>query len=54
MTAFITGVIAAIGIAYGSYFLLTERPDLVEAYVPFLEVHGSASDKFSSPNVRLD
>lgn len=53
MTAFLTGVVTAIGIAFGAHFVLTERPDLVERYVPFIEVPGTAANKFSSPNVRL-
>lgn len=53
MTSFLTGVLVAVGIAYGAHFVLTERPDLVERYVPFIEVKGSAAENFSSPNVRL-
>lgn len=53
MSSMFVGFLAAAGIAYGSHFLLTERPDLVEKYVPFLEVYGPASDQHTSPNVRL-
>jgi len=53
MTAFILGTVAAVGIAFGSHFLLTERPDLIEPFVPWIVEAGSSAEKFSSPNVRL-
>lgn len=53
MMAFILGAVAAVGIAFGSHFILTERPDLIAPYVPWITETGSSADKFSSPNVRL-
>lgn len=53
MSAMFAGFVAAIGIAFGSHYLLTERPDLVEQYVPGLSVPGSAGEAYSSKNVRL-
>lgn len=52
MMSMLTGVLAAVGIAYGAHYLLTERPDLVEQYVTFIDVPGSAGDESSSANVR--